>query len=149
MITYQVEEWPDIREGIKPLTVKHWEEIGVFNKEKIPLNPNWELYDILYEQDVLHIVTAEDNKKLVGYYVSIITPYLHYKDTLVAENDVVYLCKEYRKGLTGYKLIKFAVEQLKQRVQVIILNMKAEHPFFSLSKRLGFKLTEYKFTLEI
>lgn len=149
MITFQEEEWPDIVEEMKPLLQTHWRELGPFNKKQIPLKPNWEWYQIIYDNKQLHIVTARNNQKLIGYYVSIITSHIHYMDTLIAENDCLYLQKEYRKGLTGYKLIKFAVEQLKIKVQIIILSMKAEQSFLPLAGRLGFKLTDYKLTLEI
>ena len=149
MITFQEEEWPNIVEEMKPLLRVHWQEIGVFDKKQIPLKPNWEWYQIIYNKKSLHIITARDSQKLIGYYVSIITSHIHYMDTLIAENDVVYLQKEYRKGLAGYKLIKFAVEQLKSKVQIVILSMKAKQSFMPLAQRLGFKLTDYKLTLEI
>lgn len=145
MITYQEEKHSDVIDEIKPLLKLHWEEIGVFNK----LNPNWEWYQILEDKKVLHIITARDDQKLIGYYISIISPHIHYANILIAENDILYLHKNYRKGLTGYKLIKFAIEQLKTKVQAIILSMKAEQSFMPLAQRLGFKLTDYKLTLEI
>lgn len=149
MITFQEETYSGIIDEIKPLLKLQWEEIGVFDRERIPLKPNWEWYQIIQDKKSLHIITVRDSQKLIGYYVSIITPHIHYKNTLVAENDIVYLDKKYRKGLTGYKLIKFAVEQLKSKVQVVILSMKAKQSFMPLADRLGFKLTDYKLTLEI
>ena len=149
MITFQEETYSNVIEEMKPLVKLQWKEIGVFDKERIPLKPNWEWYQILADKKNLHIITARNNQRLIGYYVSIITPHIHYMDTLIAENDVLYLQKEYRKGLTGYKLIKFAVEQLKSKVQIIILSMKAKQSFLPLADRLGFKLTDYKLTLEI
>ena len=149
MITYQEEKYFDIKEEIKPLLKLQWEEIGIFDKEQVSLNPNWDWYQILADKKNLHIITVRDEQKLIGYYISIITPHIHYKNTLIAENDILYLYKDYRKGLTGYKLIKFAIEQLKVKVQVIILSMKAKQSFFPLANRLGFKLTDYKLTLEV
>lgn len=149
MITFQEETYIKVKDDIKALLFSHWEELRVLNSSQVLLEPNWDIYKFLFDKNSLHIVTARDNKKLIGYYISIITPLLHYKNTLAAENDVLYLQKKYRKGLTGYKLIKFAIKQLKQRVKVIIFGMKVEHTYFPVAKRLGFELTEYKFTLEV
>ena len=149
MITFQEETYSDVIEEIKPLLKLQWEEVCIFDKERISLKPNWKGYQLLADTKILHIITARDNQKLIGYYVSIITPHIHYMDVLVAENDIVYLDKKYRKGLTGYKLIKFAVEQLKLKVQIIILGMKAKQSFMPLAQRLGFKLADYTLILEV
>jgi len=148
MITYQEENWTDVVDEIHILAVDHWKEICAFDREKVVLKPNLVLYEAINKEKLLHVVTVRDSKELIGYYVSIITPHLHYSNTLVADNDIVFLKKEYRKGMTGYKLIKFAVEILKDKVQVIMLGMKVEHAFVNVMERLNFKLTEYKFTME-
>lgn len=148
-ITYQVEEWPDVVEGLKPLLEKSWQELDIFDKERFSLKPGWELYQILYDNKNLHVVTARDNNKLIGYYVSIISFHMHHIDTLVADNDSLYLLKEYRKGLTGYKLIKFAVEQLKSIVEIIVLSTNAKQAFLPLANRLGFRLTDYRLVMEV
>jgi rRNA maturation protein Rpf1 len=53
------------------------------------------------------------------------------------------LDKEYRKGFTGAKLIKFAEKCLKEDdVSVVVVNTKRHKPFDVLLKWLGYKHIE-------
>jgi len=151
MITYQEENWTDVVEEMEPIFKIQWEEVGLnaTSEKGIHLNPQWETYEILESKNMLHVVTVRKDKKLIGHYVSVIAPHLHSKDILVAQNDFLYVSKEHRKGLVGYKLIKFAVEKLKARVHIILLSMNAQHAFLPLTNKLGFKLTDYNVMLEV
>jgi len=125
----------------------HSEELTEFS---FPLNPNWEIYQRLEDISTLHIVTARDCEKLIGYYVSIITTHHHYMDALIAENDIHYILPEYRKGWLGYKFLKRVIQFLKARnVNIILHTMKADHSYLPITERLGFKLTDYKLTMEV
>lgn len=148
MITFQEETLEHIRgkelDGILEL---HVEELSKFSSE---LNPDWKVYQKLEDNNLLHIVTARDDKKLVGYYVSIIVMHYHYKDVVIAENDIHYILPEYRKGWLGYKFLKQVIQFLKRRkVDVILHTMKADHSYLPITERLGFKLTDYKLTMEV
>jgi GNAT superfamily N-acetyltransferase len=62
---------------------------------------------------------------------------------LFAVNDVIYLEPEYRKGMTGFRLIKAAEKWLKDDgVSVLSINTKVHKPFDLLLERLGFNLIE-------
>ena len=148
MITFQEETLSQIRgkelDGILKL---HSEELTKFS---VSLNPDWDRYQQIEYVNALHIVTARDDKKLIGYYVSIIATHHHYKDALIAENDVHYILPEYRKGWLGYKFLKQAIQFLKGRnVNIILHSMKADHSYLPITERLGFKLTDYTLTLEV
>ena len=105
--TYQQEFLLSVKQEIEPLLEEHWNEVSN-NRDVIKLNPDWDTYYILEEQGMLHIFTARDNGKLVGYFVTITRLNIHYKDHLFAANDAIFIKKEYRKGFTGIRLIKFA-----------------------------------------
>jgi len=53
-------------------------------------------------------VTARDGDKLVGYFLWFLVSHPHYKHVVVAEEDLHFLPLEYRRGLTGYNLMKAA-----------------------------------------
>jgi GNAT superfamily N-acetyltransferase len=107
----------------------HWDEIAL-NQEKIKLNPDWEAYHNLEVQDKLKIFTAREDGLLVGYFVVIVATNIHYKDHLFASNDIIYLHPDYRKGMTGVKLIKFAEKCLSEDgVSVMTINTKIHKPF--------------------
>lgn len=149
MITYQEETYEKVKEEIIPLLVEHWREIGTFDKANIKLKPNWAWYKTLSDGGFLYITTVRKDAELIGYCVCIIIPHAHYMDTMVADNDILFLKKEYRKGSTGYKLLRYTLSKLKKKVQLVTIGTKIKYNFGSILTRLGFKLTEYKFTMEI
>lgn len=139
---YAREDLSLVKEEAQTLLKNHWEEIAL-NKTKIKLNPDWEVYNSLYQSGQLGIYTARKEEKLVGYFVVIATPNPHYKDHIFAVNDILYLAPEHRKGFVGAKLIKFAEKDLKELgVSVLTINTKVHKPFDSLMEHLGFGLIE-------
>lgn len=142
MIKYQQEFLDTCEKDCQELIRLHWEEIAV-NKDKIKLNPDWDTYRTLENSDKLKIFTARVKEELVGYFVVITGSNLHYKDHVFAVNDILYLKKEYRKGRTGIKLIKFAEEYLRDDgVSVLNINTKVHKPFDVLMEHMGFGLIE-------
>jgi GNAT superfamily N-acetyltransferase len=80
---------------------------------------------------------------VVGYFVVLVGRNIHYKDHLFAQNDIIYVHPDYRKGSTGARLIKFAEKCLKEDgVSVLTINTKVHKPFDPLMERLGFNLIE-------
>lgn len=141
----------------KPLIEAHWEEIGAFGKQSMPLDPDWPLYKMLYDKGHVVFFSARiaTSGNLVGYTVYVLAPHTHYKNTIVADDDGLFLLPEYRKGLTGYNLIRYAISELKkleirgQKIGLIALSMKAEHAFIPIAERLGFKLMDLRYMMEV
>lgn len=145
-ITYQQESIASYRQEAEALLELHWEEIAL-NKHVIKLNPDWAAYYELEESGSLKIFTARADGKLIGYFVVICRNHLHYKDDVFAFNDVLYLHKDYRKGFTGSKLMKFAEKCLKEDgVSVLVVNTKRHKPFDILLSWLGYKHVENVYT---
>ena len=90
--------------------------------------------------------TARDSGKLIGYFSVVIGPNLHSKGKLVVSNDIIYLHKDYRKGLIGVKLFKFCEACLAEsgynQLQVIA---SEKNSIDSLLKRLDYEKIETKF----
>jgi GNAT superfamily N-acetyltransferase len=142
MITYQQESLVTTKEDARPLLEKHWEEIAL-NKDTIKLNPDWDAYADLEDAGILKIFTARSDGNLIGYFVVFVRSHIHYKDNLFAYNDILYLDKDYRKGFTGAKLMKFAEKCLKEDgVSVLVVNTKRHKPFDVLLSWLGYKHIE-------
>lgn len=149
MVTYQIENFYSLKEQVDELFKKHWEEIALY-KDKMKLNPDWDFYEALYKQGALGLYTARKDNKLIGYFVVVAKEHPHYKDHLVASNDIIFIDPEHRKGLVGYKLIKFAKEHLKEiGISVLSINMKTHKPFDKVLERLGFKNTERLYSVYI
>jgi len=142
LITYQQEFLNSTLEDARELLESHWSELAL-NRDKIKLNPDWETYEVLESQGKLKIFTARDSGVLVGYFVVVVSSHVHYKDHLFAHNDILYIGKEYRKGFTGIKLIKFAEKCLKSDgVSVLVLNTKMHKPLNKILEFLKFTPTE-------
>lgn len=127
---------------MKPLLVKHWHEIA-WRQDKIPLDPDYTRYQQLEILKYLRIYTArKESGELIGYALWIVTTLSHYKQTLCAANDIVYVDEAHRGGV-GVRLLQFSETELKKLgVQVMSLHIKKVLDWSPLAGALGFEHTE-------
>jgi len=124
----------------------HWKEIAL-NKDKVPLDPDWSKYRSLMYYDMLQAFTARKDGKLIAYMFMNVSPHLHYKTTIYAINDILYVDNKFRKTTVAYRLLKFVEKQLiEQGVGVFIINMKLHSEFSHFLEGLGFTHTESLFS---
>lgn len=136
-VTYQIEKLSNVLSEMKPLLQKHWEEVAL-HKDVIKLNPDYDEYQELEDAGVVRIATARDGEALIGYFITMSQPHLHYKDHIYAVNDILYLSEEYRGADTAVGLFQFAEKDLKDLgVDVLIISMKTAKPFDALCEALG------------
>ena len=115
--------WADAR----PLLHKHWIEIAYY--QDIPLDPDVERYQALDDSGKLRIYTARVDNRLVGYAVFFVSLHPHYKTSLQASEDVLYLDPDYRRWHLGSSLIDYAERELAgEGVAAIYQHVKAKHP---------------------
>jgi len=145
MITYQVELLKNCLEELKPLLVEHYGEIAL-NQDKIDFNPDYDRYLQLEELGVTHTVTVRDGGNIVGYYISFVSPHMHYQDHLYAMNDIMYVDPSCRGGTIAFKMMKFAEKELKDiGVSVMMLHMKTAHRFDRLCEAVGMSRVEVNY----
>jgi GNAT superfamily N-acetyltransferase len=145
MLKYQQEFLDTFKKDVGDLLKKDYEEIE-HNKELRSLDPDWDIYTILEEQGSLMIFTCRDGLKLVGYFVVVTTPDLHSKGSTLAVADVIFLDKDYRSGLTGYKLFKFAEDCVrKDGLKSLHVTTTEMNPIDPLMIRLGYSKIETKY----
>jgi L-amino acid N-acyltransferase YncA len=138
-VNYQVERWSQCCAELLSIVYEHWKEIAL-DQERIPLDPDSNYYKTLDEQGVLHIVTARDEGKLVGYYVSLVRTHPHYQGTLFGLVDLYFILPEYRLAHTGLELFKAMEQSLKERgVKSLISTTKAHYNLTPLFKRLDWE----------
>lgn len=139
---FQTESFNNVWGEIQPLLVRHWDEVAC--KEICgDLNVNDELYRRIEEVGALHITTARDKGKLVGYAAYFIMPNMHYSHLLTADPDVFFLAPEHRKGLAGLRLLQAAERALIELgVTTIVQKVKTEHDCGALFKRMGYRHME-------
>ncbi len=146
MITYQLECWDDYFRDCQDLWKEHYDEIAVM-KDKIAMNPNVAIYKEMENLGILHILTARESGKMIGYHVTFVRPHLHYRDMLCGFVDAYFLSAGKRKGMNGVKMIKEAENSLKKRgVQKLFSGTKQAKNMSRVFEYLDWKLTEQLFT---
>ncbi len=165
MTTLQIETLDAVRGEIEPLLHAHYAEIAT-DKSVKPLDIDWDGYYALEDSGFLRIMTARTDVQMiraaddqpvvddrgipvtrpgwiVGYFVSFISPSLHYAQTKVALNDIFYVSPECRGSTLGYRLLREAAADLKNlNCDILTVHMKVAHPFRNLLIKQGFTLTE-------
>lgn len=145
MITACVEPFMSQVEELKPLLPLHWEELGIY-RDKMPLAPAWDVYDAYERAGVLVYVPLRKAGELIGYFIGMITPGLHYRQTLTCKMDIAYVRPEHR-GSAGTVLFNAVEAELKRRgVQLWWVGSKDHHPIEGFYKALGFECQETYFT---
>mgnify|MGYP001597203520 CR=1 FL=1 len=123
--TFQRERAVGLWDEIIPLLQAHKEEIAHY--PDISLDPDVALYNEVERQGVLRCYTVRLDGELVGYAVFFIRAGLHYRGSLQAVQDVLFLWPNCRCSSIGYRLIQFAEAELKaEGVQVVFHHIKAK-----------------------
>lgn len=127
-------------EEAKPLLKKHWEEISHY--KDIPFDPDYDQYLKLEELGITRSFSARTKDGiLIGYAVFFLRPHIHYKSTMMAHQDIVYVDKEHR-GI-GFMLLKFCDEELKKEgVVVVTQHIKSKFNFGPMLERMGYELMD-------
>lgn len=141
----QREDFNEVKDQVDELTHKNWEDTGL-SKYGIKLNPDWDIYETLNKSYMLGVYTVRKQNNLVGYLTVVSREHHHYKNTVFASNDILFIEKEHRKGLLGYFLVKYAVKDLKNLgADVLLFTSNIDKPYDSILKRLDFQPLEKVF----
>lgn len=114
MITAQLEPWKTFIEEAQPLLPLHWEELAL-NKDKVPLDPMYDVYDARNAVGQVMVVTLRDAGRLVGYFIGFLAPGLHYKTCFTLTMDIFWTHPDIRGGFAGVKLFREVEKQAKRR----------------------------------
>lgn len=126
-VMYAEERLADMLSEMRPLLVEHWQEIAAY--PDIPLAVDDAFYAEMDRQHRLVIVTARKDGHLIGYAVFLLNFHAHYRTSLQATQDVLYLHPSHRTGRTGLRLIQATERILKAKgVQVVHQHVKVAHP---------------------
>lgn len=140
MLTFQVEKWPDALPELRELFPLLWDEVAL-DKDRLIAKCDEPLYANMEKLNMLHLVTARAEGKLVGYHVSFITPHMHYQGAgAMAFTDMYFTRPEFRQGGLGAKLLTFLETSLRARgVFKAYLSHKIAHDRGALFQALGWK----------
>ena len=112
-VKIQVESYEQARPGVELLLEEHWREVALYQDE-IKLAPDFERYESLYAAGKLIIVTARLAEVLIGYSIFILHNHIHYKNCLVASQDVLFVTGTQRKTGAGIRLIRGSEDVLRK-----------------------------------
>lgn len=156
---FRREKFVDVIDEAEPLLRAHWHEIARF--PDIPLDIDQRTYMLAEAAGMLRIFTARVERRadvaadravrhldLVGYAVYIVSVHPHYKGSLQAKQDVVYVEQASRGRWIGYKLLKYADAELTaEGIEVAHQHQKIAHPALGvILKRLGYEPAEVIWT---
>jgi GNAT superfamily N-acetyltransferase len=137
-VRFARESMAAVREEILPLLHAHWAEVAHY--ADMPLNPNWPWYEASEAAGQLRIFTARDGETLIGYAIYVIGPGLHYRDFTYANQDILFVLPEYRRGFTGRELLRFTEQALRaDGVHLVLQHVKVAHDFGPLLRREGYE----------
>lgn len=148
MITAQVEPFMSQVEELKRLLDEHYRELAL-NQDKVPLSPQWDLYDQHEKNGRLVYVALRERGELIGYVISIVAPGLHYSTCLTAHMDILFVRPGKRdSGARGALLLVDTLEaELRRRgVQRWFMGTKIHKDIGAIFRRRGFEAVEVTYT---
>lgn len=142
LITFQEDKLSNILEELKPMLIKHWEELAN-NKDIRPLEPDYPMYLAMNDMEILRIYTVKEDDKLIGYSIWIIANHLHYKTWKYAVSDVYYLDPNYRKTGISFDFFFHIEDWLKSLgVKSVTVQDKITHSHANFFNKVGFNPVE-------
>ena len=125
---------------LKEIIGSHWERLAL-NRDKVPLAPRWDVYAGMEANGELSFVTLRDEGRLVGYWITIVTPGLHYRTCLDANMDIWNVLPGYEMG--ARHLGRAMLNELKGRgVNRSFVGEKLHKPCGKLYRALGYEPVE-------
>lgn len=144
MLTAQIESLSAalLANEIQPMLPDHWAELAVF-QDRMKLDPDYPAY---FEHDAagrMIFAALRLDGRLVGYFVCAIVNSLHYRSTLTAKMDLIYIQPEHRMGKGGRLLEGSMRAELKARgVKMLIVGSKDHHPIQAFWQSQGYQPME-------
>ncbi len=144
MLTAHVEPLMSQIEEMKALFPLHYEELAL-NQDKVPLSPQWHVYEQREERGETVYVTLREEGALLGYIVMFVAPGLHYETCLTAHMDILFVRPDRRDAAAkGVFLMMDTLEaELRRRgVKRWFMGTKLHKDIGAIFKRRGFTQVE-------
>ena len=132
-----------------PLFEEHYEEIAR-NKQIMKLKPNYQLYEALNSTGWLFIYVAMRDDVCIGYSMNIMMHHLHYADLRIAQNDILFVKKEFRGGRLGLRLLKVTEDHARSEgCKLMLWHAKENTALAELLPKLKYGVQEIMYSKEI
>jgi hypothetical protein len=145
-LKFQVETWAKAIAEMRPLFRVLWSEVGV-DKDKFGCDPDEDIYATLESRGALHVVTARADGKMVGFFIGMVFPHLHYRNSgFICTTDAYALHPDHRKGLAGARFFRFIEQSLRNRKVIkFYTSCKVEHDRSPMFRAMGYRLQDFVF----
>lgn len=128
----------EVVQEAQPLLLAHYAELTL-RKDVVKLDPMWQEYRLLEQLGRFVIFTARDDGQLVGYAAYFLNKHLHYSALMVAQNDVLFLHPDKRRGTTALRFLDYAEDQLKAMgAQKLVYHIKFSLDWRPILHRKGY-----------
>jgi hypothetical protein len=142
MITAQVESFTERLAELAPLFPLHWEKLAG-DRDSVALDPRYDVYAALEAAGELMLLTLRDRGRLVGYWVAVISPGLHYRGCLTATMDIWNLLPDYENGMAAMILMRAVEKEYRRRgVWRAFAGEKIHRPCGRLYRAFGYAPVE-------
>jgi GNAT superfamily N-acetyltransferase len=127
-----------------PLLEEHYAELATV-PDIMLLKPDVERYQTLEAAGNLFAIGmfdihGDNGETLVGYSVNIVCTNLHYGDLLMCQNDLLFVRKSHRRGMTGMRLITATERAAKDRgVKMMLWHAKPGTTLDRMLPKLGYE----------
>lgn len=139
LVTFQEEAFSDVLPELQVHWEAHRHEVGPRHIQMV-LDVDIAGYRVLEAHGQLSVVTMRVDEELVGYFISVVHPHLHYQQTLCAYNDVFYITPTYRRGWLPVQLFRHAEMFLQARgAQMLFADDKVWKDVGPIFKRCGWQ----------
>ena len=141
-IIFAIENIDSIKDEIMSLAHLHWDSTEWDVNKDNELDPDWERYAHLENNNSLIIFTAREKGVLIGYNVFFIHTSIHYKKQFVANQNLIFIHPD-KRGFGKY-FIFYSDEKLKEiGVKKVFYHLKAKNDWSDkLLKPLGYELMD-------
>ena len=146
MITASVESFTERQVELKRLFSLHWEKLAQ-DRDSVPLDPRYDVCARLEEAGELMLVSLRDRGRLVGYWVAVISPGLHYQGCLTAAMDIWNVLPEYENGVAAMILMRAVETEYRRRgVRRAFAGEKIHRPCGRLYRAFGYEPVEVHYS---
>ena len=147
MITAQVESFTEQETELRGLIDRHYEELSL-HKGRYPLSPQWHVYREREQRDELVFVTLRRDGQMIGYWITFVTPGLHYSTCLTAIMDIWFVSPDHVRGKAPLVLARAVKRELTRRgVNLWFAGSKNHKPCGPFLERLGFEEVETYYSM--
>lgn len=101
-----------LNDGLEALALRDWQEVEV-DQDAQPHDPDWDHYRQQNTVGTYRIIAARRNGRLIGYNAFFIGHHSRHRGMIFAQNDVIYLVPEQRRGIVGARFINESAAMLK------------------------------------